>query len=251
MTSPAPVPSPAELYGIAPTGVLRAGINLSNTLLVTGQDDTGRPTGVSPSLAIAMSEAMKLPLELLAFDGPGELVDSLSANQLDIGNVGSDPTREKEIAFTAPYCEIEATFLVRDDSSVTLLEDVDRPGVRIATRSRAAYTLWLDRNIHNAEVIHSETMDAAVETFTSQGLEVLAGLRSRLVEEASRNGEGRVLEGGFASVRQAVGIHKSRESVGLAYLDRFVGWAVASGHVRNLIDRFDVPGLAVARPVEG
>ena len=36
---------------LAPTGALRAGINLSNFLLVTGQSDTGAPIGVSPSMA--------------------------------------------------------------------------------------------------------------------------------------------------------------------------------------------------------
>ena len=37
---------------LAPTGVLRAGINLSNFLLVTGRDEeTGAPRGVSPTIA--------------------------------------------------------------------------------------------------------------------------------------------------------------------------------------------------------
>ena len=36
---------------LAPTGVLRAGINLSNFLLVTGKSPTGDPVGVSPDMA--------------------------------------------------------------------------------------------------------------------------------------------------------------------------------------------------------
>ena len=36
---------------LAPTGVLRAGINMSNFLLVTGKTDAGDPQGVSPSMA--------------------------------------------------------------------------------------------------------------------------------------------------------------------------------------------------------
>ena len=36
---------------LAPTGVLRAGINMSNFLLVTGKTESGDPVGVSPSMA--------------------------------------------------------------------------------------------------------------------------------------------------------------------------------------------------------
>ena len=36
---------------LAPNGVLRVGINLSNFLLVTGKSDNGQPQGVSPSMA--------------------------------------------------------------------------------------------------------------------------------------------------------------------------------------------------------
>ena len=36
---------------LAPTGVLRAGINMSNFLLVTGRTPEGDPDGVSPDMA--------------------------------------------------------------------------------------------------------------------------------------------------------------------------------------------------------
>ena len=36
---------------LAPTGVLRAAINMSNFLLVTGKTDDGDPVGVSPDMA--------------------------------------------------------------------------------------------------------------------------------------------------------------------------------------------------------
>ena len=36
---------------LAPTGVLRAGINMSNFLLVTGETPEGDPDGVSPDMA--------------------------------------------------------------------------------------------------------------------------------------------------------------------------------------------------------
>jgi polar amino acid transport system substrate-binding protein len=241
-----PSPSSEAVAAIAPTGVLRAGINLANTLLVTGRDDAGRPTGVSPSLASAVSEALGVPLELVSFPGPGELVDALSADRLDIGNIGADPDRATEIDFTNPYCTIDATYLVRTGSGFASVDDVDRPGVRIVSRSRAAYTLWLERNIRNASLLQTETLDEAVDKFVADGLDALAGLRPGLLSDLTRVEGGRVLEDGFTSVLQAVGIHHSRDGSGLAYLDSFVVAAVGSGMVAQMIESFDVRGLTVA-----
>ena len=42
--------SPKIVENLAPTGVLRAAINLSNFLLVTGRNDEGEPAGVSPDM---------------------------------------------------------------------------------------------------------------------------------------------------------------------------------------------------------
>jgi polar amino acid transport system substrate-binding protein len=165
---------------------------------------------------------------------------------LDIGNVGADPGRAEHLAFTAPYCEIEATYLVRGDSSITTIDEVDRPGVRIASRRRAAYTLWLDRNISQAQLIHTETIDESFELFVADRLEVLAGLRPRLMDDTARIPGSRLLEGRFTAVQQAIGTHRDRGDAGLAYLEHFVKWAIESGFVAALIDHYQVRGLAVA-----
>ena len=47
------------LSQLAPTGVLRAGINLGNFLLVTGRGASGEPEGVSPDMARAIADRLK------------------------------------------------------------------------------------------------------------------------------------------------------------------------------------------------
>ena len=61
---------------LAPTGVLRAGINLSNFLLVTGKSASGDPQGVSPDMARAVADRLEVPVEYVAFQTPGELADA-------------------------------------------------------------------------------------------------------------------------------------------------------------------------------
>jgi len=246
-----PVPDQEAIGAIAPSGVLRVGINLSNFLLVSGTGPGGAPTGLSPSMAGALAEALSVPVEFVTFPDPGQLVDTLATDDLDIGNIGADPSRAEYVEFTAPYCEIEATYLVRGDSPIATMDQVDRPGIRIATRRRAAYTLWLDRNIVDAELVHAESHDESLEVFVSDRLEVLAGLRPRLLDDAERVAGSRLLDGRFTSVQQAIGIHRNRGAAGLSYLEGFVRWAVESGFAADVIEHYGVRGLSVPGPTAG
>lgn len=244
--SGSPVPDPAAIDALAPKGNLRAGINLSNFLLVSDTGDSGDPVGVSPSLAAALAAALGVQIDLVACPGPAEVVAALVSDEVDVGNVGADPSRAEHLAFTAPYCEIEATYLVRAESPITTIDEVDRPGVRIASKGGAAYTLWLDRDIAHAELIRTDGIDESFEVFVAEGLEVLAGLRPRLLGDAQRIPGSRILDGRFTAVQQAIGIHRNRGQAGLSYLERFVHWAIESGLVADLIERFEVKGLSVA-----
>ena len=83
---------------LAPTGVLRAGINLSNFLLVTGKTPEGDPEGVSPDIARAVADRLGVPVEYVLFDTPGELADAAVEDIWDIGNIGAEPERARTIS---------------------------------------------------------------------------------------------------------------------------------------------------------
>ena len=138
---------------LAPTGTLRAGINLSNYLLVTGKSPSGEPEGVAPDMARAIADRLGVKLELVPFKTPGELADAAGSNVWDIGLIGAEPARAEKITFSAAYVEIEATYLVPAGSALQTINEVDRPGVRIAVMARSAYDLWLVRNIKHAQLV--------------------------------------------------------------------------------------------------
>ena len=114
---------------LAPTGVLRAGINLSNFLLVTGKSPTGDPVGVAPDMAAEIAQRLGVPVKYVPYKTPGELADAADTGAWDIGLIGAEPQRAEKIAFTAAYCEIEATYLVPAGSPLKTIADVDKPGV--------------------------------------------------------------------------------------------------------------------------
>src|SRR5688500_10534124 len=124
--------SPEIIAELAPTGVLRAGINLSNFLLVTGRSASGEPEGVSPGMARAVADRLGVPVRYVTYPKPGELADAVGTGAWDIGLIGAEPQRAEKIAFTAAYAEIEAAYLVPAGSPITAIGQVDRAGVRIA-----------------------------------------------------------------------------------------------------------------------
>lgn len=230
---------------LAPTGVLHAGINLSNFLLVTGTSANGDPEGVAPDMAREVAQRLGVAVKYVSFKSPGELADQAGRDVWDIGLIGAEPQRAETIAFTAAYCEIEATYLVPTHSSLNRIADVDAEGVRIAVTGRAAYGLWLERNIRHASLVRTDTLDSAYDAFVRDGLEVLAGLKPRLLMDQMKLPGSRILDGRFTAVQQAIGTAKSNSS-GSAFLRDFVEEAKSSGLVARIIARHRVQGLSVA-----
>src|SRR5580658_7056804 len=171
---------------LAPTGVLRAGINMSNFLLVTGKSAAGDPQGVSPDMAAEIAKRLSVPVAYVQYERPSKLADAAGTNTWDIGLIGAEPQRAEKITFTAAYCEIEATYLVPKGSPISSIAEVDRSGVRIAVRRGAAYDLWLERNIKHATVLRSDTADGPFNQFVAENLEAYAALRPQLLTDAEK-----------------------------------------------------------------
>ena len=235
---------------LAPHGTLRAGINLSNFLLVTGRSANGDPQGVAPDLAAEIAKRLEVPLAYVPFDTPAQLADAASDERWDIGLIGAEPARARSIAFTAAYAEIETTYLVPANSPLREIADVDREGVRIAVSAGSAYDLYLSRTVQSAELMRADGLDASCDLFVKQELEALAGLRPRLLCDVERLPGARILDGRFTAIQQAVGTPRPRAQ-GAAFLGAFVEEAKASGLVRRLIEVHGVRGLSVAARAGG
>ena len=237
--------SSAAASQLAPNGTLRAAINLANFLLVTGRSASGDPAGVAPDMASAIAEDLGVDIAFVPFATPGELADAVTSGAWDIGLIGAEPARAEHISFSAAYVEIEATYLVLKSSSIQSIEDVDRPGNRIAVSARSAYDLYLSDHLRHAQLVRAKGLDASYDVFVRDGLDALAGLKPRLLSDVERLDNARLLDGRFTAVQQAIGTPLDRPA-GAAYLKEFVEAAKESGMVSELIARHKVNGLSVA-----
>lgn len=222
---------------------MRIGINIGNALLARRDRDTGALHGIAVDLARELARSLNEPAYLVAYESAGQMADEAKSDEWDAAFLAADPARAQDISFTAPYLEIEATYLVPVDSPLTSLDAVDRDWVRIAVSDKSAYDLALKRTITQAQLVRAPGVDASVDMFFAEKLEALAGLRPLLVDVAQKHPGCRVLDGRFTSILQAIGTPSGRD---VAPLETFVRLAKASGLVTRIIQQNHIRGVTVA-----
>jgi polar amino acid transport system substrate-binding protein len=235
---------PDVVKNLAPTGKLRAAINLGNPVLAQKDPAGGEPKGVTADLARELAKRAGLPLEFVTFDAAGKVFDALKAGAWDIAFLAIEPVRAAEIEFTAPYVIIEGVYMVPVGSALKTVADVDRPGVRVAVNKASAYDLFLTRTLKHAQLIRGES---GVDLFVADKLEVAAGVKQPMVAYAKTNPNVRIMDGRFMEIRQAMGTPKGRDAAA-RYLRGFVEEMKASGFVADALKRSNQLDAAVAPP---
>ena len=166
---------------IATSGVLRVGLNMSNFLLVSSEDASGLPDGLSPDVGKRIAKELNLSCKLIKFPNPGVLADAVNDDKWDIGNIAYEKERGKTIDFSDPYVNIDANFIFRGKNNFKSNKEVDAPGIKIAVFERSAYDLWLTDNFKNAELVKASSIEESHNLFRNNKVDVLAGLKSKLM----------------------------------------------------------------------
>ncbi|MDB0568259.1 ABC transporter substrate-binding protein [Ralstonia solanacearum] len=240
---------PTLLAELAPTGALRAAINLGNPILA-GLDAQRQPAGVSIDLANALAQRLGVALQLVVVDAAGKSVDVVSQEQADVGFFAIDPRRAASLRFTEPYVLIEGWYLVRADSPIRGNAEVDRAGHRVVVGQGSAYDLFLTRELRHAQIVRAPTSPAVVQTFLDTQCEVAAGVKQQLEADAARTPGLRLLDERFMVIRQAMGVPAGRGERAAQYVAGFVEEMKASGFVARALQRHGVTGVSVAPAAE-
>src|SRR5260370_3895048 len=147
--------SPESAKELAPLGKLRAAINCGNPVLATRNPATGELRGVTVELSRELGRRVGVPVELVGYDTVAKLVAGLKTGEWDVAFLAVDPARAGEVAFTAPYMEVEVTYLVPERSDILSVLQVDRLEVRVAVQERNAADLFLTRELKHASVVRA------------------------------------------------------------------------------------------------
>ncbi|CAD5371872.1 ABC transporter substrate-binding protein [Rubrivivax sp. A210] len=240
--------APDLVAALAPTGRLRACINLGNPILAQRAAADAPVVGVSVDLARALAERLGLEADLRVVDAAAKSVALVKSGEADVGFFAVDPLRGEGIRFTAPYVQIEGAYLVRQASPFTDNAQVDSAGTRIMVGRGSAYDLHLARTLRQARLMHAPTSPTVVERFLAEGADVAAGVKQQLQADAARLPDLRLLPGRFMLIEQAMGLPLTRSAAAAQLLRDFVEQAKASGFVAAALARHGIQGAVVAPP---
>jgi polar amino acid transport system substrate-binding protein len=236
---------------LAPTGKLRAAINLGNIVLAQGTPQA--PRGITVDLARELARRLAVPLDITTYDAAGKVFEALKGGNLDIMFLAIEPVRAAEISFTAPYVIIEGNYMVPEASPLKTVADVDNANVRIAVAKGSAYDLFLSRTLKNAKLVRSGNGNEAMDMFVADKLEAAAGVKQPIVAYAKSHPGLRVIGERFMAIEQAMGTPRARlqgREAAPRYLAAFVEEMKASGFVADALKRHNQPDAAVAPPAK-
>lgn len=237
---------PSIVSAFTPTGRLRASINLGNPILANRDPATGEACGVSVDLAREFARRLGVEIELVVLDTAGKSVETVKNENADIGFFAIDPLRGEGILFTAPYVLIEGSYLVRNESPLQRMEEVDRAEHRVTVGKGSAYDLFLTRELKHAQILRAPSSPAVVDTFLAENADIAAGVKQQLESDAQRLPGLRLLPGRFMVIEQAMGTPKSRGQQAVDALAAFVEEMKQSGFVAEALRRHGIQGAAVA-----
>ena len=224
---------------LAPHGKIRAAINMSNFLLVSGRTLSGQPDGLSPDVAHELARRLGVGCELVPFEGPGLISDAAGCDIWDIGNIAEEPERAELIDFSQPYIQIDANFMTRAGSLLVNNVDVNQPGVEIMLYNRSAYDLWLADNFIAPTYLREESISDSVTAFAEGRGDVLACLKPKLIAIRETQPAYKIIEPPFTAIRQAIGINKGHPEA-LAFVNQTVADLLANGFVADSLRRHGV-----------
>jgi polar amino acid transport system substrate-binding protein len=217
---------------LAPTGTLRAALNLGNQVLVQGTP--AAPRGVTVDIAHEIAARLGVTVEFLCFGAARESFAAAASGEAGICFMAIEPVRAAEIEFTAPYVLIEGVYAVPLGSPLTTVAEVDGADVRIGVKLGSAYDLFLTRTLQHATLVRG---DEGTTVFVDENLEAAAGVREPMTEFVAAHPAYRLVEGRFMEIPQAVGTAKAKRAETVEFLRAVIEELKASGFIADALRR--------------
>jgi polar amino acid transport system substrate-binding protein len=231
---------------IAPTGRLRAALNMGNPVLAHSHTQPGSPAGVTIDLSREFAALLGVEVDFLQCAHAGESGNAVADGQADVAFLAIDPLRAERLVFTAPYVQIEGCYLVRADASMRSAADVDSDGVQVLVGEASAYALFLQRHLKAARLTEVKTSEEVVDAFVANpGIPVAAGVRQQLEADMARHHGLRLLPEPFMVIQQGVAMARTRSSAAHQLLEDFMARQRGSGAIGRALERHGMEGVTV------
>jgi polar amino acid transport system substrate-binding protein len=222
---------------IAPTGKLRVAIAISPAggAFWSTKNEAGGYAGVPVDLGKAMAEQLGLPIEYVAHQNSGQIVDAVSKGTWDVSFMPKDPEREAKMSFGPAYEVADATYILKPGSSVTNFQTLDQPGIKVAAVNNTTTMRGAIAHLKNAKVSGYQTYDEIFGLLKTGEIDAFALSRDQLNAMAKKIPGTRVLDETFKQTVTAVAVPPDHP-LALAFVSKFMTEATSNGMLRKAYD---------------
>jgi polar amino acid transport system substrate-binding protein len=242
--TPPATPTAEEKQALAPHGRVRVCFQANNAH-ATRDAASGELRGPAVDFGRELARRLDVPFVPVQYQTVVELVGSVNKDECDVLSIGVNPERQRLKDFSPAYSQIESGYLVARSAPVASIDEVDRPGMRIAVLERGDSDVLLTRTLKSATLARTRTFGEALDLLKAGKVEALAFLKTGLYPVLDQVPDARLLEGRIQVQDIAIAVPKGR-AASARYIGRLVEDLKASGFVKESIARAGVRGLMPA-----
>src|ERR1700736_9857 len=222
---------------IAPTGKLRVAIGISPAggAFWSTKDEAGGYAGVPVDLGKEMAAQLGVPVEYVAHQNSGQIVDAVSKGTWDVSFLPKDPEREAKMSFGPVYEVADSTYSVKAGSPATNFQTLDQPGVKVAAVNNTTTMRGAIAHLKNAKVAGYQTYDEIFALLKNGEIDAFALSRDQLNAMAKKIPGTRVLDETFKQTVTAVAVPLNHP-LALEYATKFMTEVKSNGVLRKAFD---------------
>ena len=232
---------------LAPTGTLRAAYIVAN--LAQGRRDpaTGVVSGVVADLTRELGRRAGVPVTITPLATAADVLKAVRSGSADIGFVAPNPERKGVVLYSQTYMLVQQSALVRADSELQSVRDLDRAEQVIGVNTDDSVGVWLQERLAAARVRATPdySLREAVRWLKEGTVIAFAGNRQRLATNTRDVVGLRLLPDNFYGVPQTIAVPLDR-SDRLKWINAALDDLRASGFLADSVARSGVDGLDVA-----
>jgi polar amino acid transport system substrate-binding protein len=232
---------------LAPTGTLRAAYIVANLAQARLDAGTGAITGVVADLTRELARRASVPVTITPLPTAAAVLEAVRTGAADIGFVAPNPERTGVVLYSQTYMLVQQSALVRADSPLHSVRELDRPDQIIGINTDDSVGVWLRERLTAARLRATPdyTLREAVQWLQDGTVVAFAGGRQRLIS-GTQNVRGlRLLDDNFYGVPQTIAVPLDRTDR-LQLVNAALDELRASGFLADSVRRSGVEGLTVA-----
>ncbi|MBV9673934.1 MAG: transporter substrate-binding domain-containing protein [Verrucomicrobia bacterium] len=202
-------------------------------------DTNGQPAGISVEMAKALGQFLhrQVRVENIPFDG---LIPSLKTGKVDlvISSLTVSEDRKNSIDFSDPYLHMGLALLVKKDSSIQSIADVEKQKTTVAVKKGTTAHLYAIEHLKNAKLLVLND-DATCALEVAQGKADCFIYDQISIYESWRkyNDTTRPILKAFQQEEWAIGVRKGNDRL-REEVNAFIKDFKANGSLENLCEKY-------------